>query len=69
MEELKQRFRTLVTGVEASEIGQMEQVLMDEGLPPEEIKRLCDVHVEIFKEALEEQDRLEPPPVTRYTPL
>ena len=62
MEELKQRFRTLVTGVEASEIGQMEQVLMDEGLPPEEIKRLCDVHVEIFKEALEEQDRPEPSP-------
>lgn len=61
MEELKQRFRSLVTGVEASEIGQMEQALMDEGLPPEEIKRLCDVHVEIFKEALEEQERPEPP--------
>jgi len=61
MKALKQRFRTLVTGVDASEIGQMEQALMDEGLPPEEIKRLCDVHVEIFKEALEEQDRPEPP--------
>ncbi len=34
---------------------------MEEGLPAEEIKRLCDVHVEIFKEALEEQDRPEPP--------
>jgi DUF438 domain-containing protein len=40
----------------------MEQELMNEGLPAEEIKRLCDVHVEIFKEALEEQDRPEPPP-------
>ena len=58
---LKQRFSELVKGVEASEIAKMEQALMDEGLPAEEIKRLCDVHVEIFKEALEEQDRPDPP--------
>jgi DUF438 domain-containing protein len=58
---LKQRFGQLIDGVEASEIARMEQALMDEGLPAEEIKRLCDVHVEIFKEALEEQDRPEPP--------
>ena len=58
---LKQRFTQLISGVEASEIAKMEQALMDEGLPAEEIKRLCDVHVEIFKEALEEQDRPEPP--------
>ena len=58
---LKQKFSQLIDGVEASEIANMEQALMDEGLPAEEIKRLCDVHVEIFKEALEEQDRPEPP--------
>jgi DUF438 domain-containing protein len=58
---LKQRFGELIDGVEASEIAKMEQALMDEGLPAEEIKRLCDVHVEIFKAALEEQDRPEPP--------
>ena len=58
---LKQRFGQLIDGVEATEIAKMEQSLMDEGLPAEEIKRLCDVHVEIFKEALEEQDRPEPP--------
>jgi DUF438 domain-containing protein len=62
MQALKQRFRKLVSGLEATEIAQMEQALMNEGLPPEEIKRLCNVHVEIFKEALEEQDRPEPPP-------
>ncbi len=61
MEVLKERFRKLSQGVEATEIAKMEQALMDEGLPAEEIKRLCDVHVEIFKEALEEQDRPEPP--------
>jgi hypothetical protein len=62
MEVLKQKFKELVSGVEATEIAQMEQALMNEGMPTEEIKRLCDVHVEIFKEALEEQDRPEPPP-------
>jgi len=58
---LKQRFSQLISGVEASEIARMEQTLMDEGLPAEEIKRLCDVHVEIFKAALEEHDRPDPP--------
>ena len=61
MEILKKRFKDLVQGVEAPEIAKMEQELMDEGLPAEEIKRLCDVHVEIFKDALEEQDRPDPP--------
>lgn len=62
IEVLKEKFRDLIQGVSAPEVAQMEQALMDEGLPAEEIKRLCDVHVEIFKEALEEQDRPEPPP-------
>ena len=69
MEVLKQRFRDLIQGVEAPEIAKMEQELMNEGLPAEEIKKLCDVHVEIFKEALEEKDRPEPPlghPVHTY---
>jgi len=61
MEVLKKRFKALVHGVEAPEIANIEQELMNEGLPVEEIKRLCEVHVEIFKEALEEQDRPEPP--------
>jgi len=61
-EVLKERFRELVQGVEATEIAKMEQALMDEGMSVEEIKRLCNVHVEIFKEALEDQDRPESPP-------
>ena len=68
MEVLKERFRELSLGVEATEIAKMEQALMDEGLPAEEIKRLCDVHVEIFKEALEEKDRPEPPLDIRSIP-
>ncbi|MBW2203436.1 MAG: DUF438 domain-containing protein, partial [Deltaproteobacteria bacterium] len=61
MEVLKQRFKDLIQDVDAPEIAKIEQELMNEGLPAEEIKRLCHVHVEIFKEALEEQDRPDPP--------
>ena len=61
MEALKKRFREVIRGVEAPEIAKVEQELMNEGLAAEEIKRLCDVHVEIFKEALEERDRPQPP--------
>ncbi len=62
MEVLKARFRELIQGVEATEIAAMEQALMDEGLPAEEIKRLCDVHVEIFKDALQARDLPSVPP-------
>ena len=60
-EVLKQKFRELISGVEATEIARMEQTLISEGMPVEQIKQLCDVHVEIFKEALEEKDRPQPP--------
>lgn len=61
-EELKIRFGKLIKGVSAPEVARMEQALIDEGMPAEEIKRLCDVHVEIFKDAIEIQDRPEVPP-------
>ncbi len=43
MEVLKKRFKALVHGVEAPEFAEIEQELMNEGLPAEEIKRLCEV--------------------------
>ncbi|MBI5529013.1 MAG: DUF438 domain-containing protein [Deltaproteobacteria bacterium] len=49
---LKARFALLLKGLDPSEIGTMEQELVAEGLPVEEIKRMCEVHVEMFKEAL-----------------
>jgi len=62
IEVLKTRFKKVLGNVDATEIAQAEQQLINDGLPPEELKRLCDVHVEVFKDALEEQDRPEPPP-------
>ncbi len=56
---LKTRFKKIIDNVDAFEIAQVEQQLIDDGLPPEELKRLCDVHVEVFKDAIEAQDLTE----------
>ena len=56
MEILRKRFADLVKDVSASEISEIEQSLIDEGLPTSDVKRLCDVHVEVFKHALDDQD-------------
>ncbi len=54
-EELKKRFAKLIQDVSPTEISEMEQQLIEEGMPEEEVKRLCDVHVQVFKESLESQ--------------
>jgi len=59
---LKQRFHELVRNIEATEIARMEQALMAEGMPESEIKRLCDVHVEVFRESLATQEVATAPP-------
>lgn len=56
MESLKARFRKLIRDVSPSEIANMEQRLIEDGLPETEVKRLCDVHVAVFKESLERQE-------------
>lgn len=52
---LKRRFLELIRDVAPSEIANMEQRLISEGMPEEEVKRLCDVHVEVFRESLEDK--------------
>jgi len=59
---LKRRFHELIKDIDPSEIAKMEQRLMDEGMPESEVKRLCDVHVEVFKESLSAQDAPNVPP-------
>jgi len=62
VEEVKERFLALATEVDSTEIARMEQELIEEGLPEEEIKKLCDVHVEVFKESLDKKEELGVPP-------
>ncbi|MEW5745665.1 MAG: DUF438 domain-containing protein [Nitrospirota bacterium] len=59
---LKQRFHDLVKDVEPSDIAQMEQRLIEEGMPETEIKRLCDLHVDVFKASLDKKEPLLAPP-------
>ena len=43
MEEVKAKFEKLIQGVSTAEISEMEAALIAEGMPVEEIQRLCDV--------------------------
>ncbi len=53
--ELKNRFADLIRQVTPEEIARLEQKVIEEGIPEEEVKRLCDLHVKIFEESLESQ--------------
>ncbi|MHB1324034.1 MAG: DUF438 domain-containing protein [Coriobacteriia bacterium] len=50
---VKTRFDELVRDIDAAEVAAMEQALIAEGTPVEEVQRLCDVHVTVFKESLD----------------
>ncbi|MBN2848726.1 MAG: DUF438 domain-containing protein [Coriobacteriia bacterium] len=52
---VKARFDELVHDIDAAEVAMMEQALIAEGMPVEEVQRLCDVHVTVFKESLDEE--------------
>ncbi len=54
VDEVKQRFEKLIQGVSAIEITEMENALIREGMPIENIQKLCDVHAAVFKGSIEE---------------
>ncbi|MBN2878838.1 MAG: DUF438 domain-containing protein [Clostridia bacterium] len=54
VEQVKEEFSILTKGVTASEITEMEQVLVDEGMPVSEIQRLCDVHSAVFRGSIDD---------------
>jgi len=54
-QEVKERFRQVLEGISPLEIAKIEQELVNEGIPREEIQRLCDVHMAVFREQLEKQ--------------
>lgn len=55
VDDVKAEFAALLEGVGGDEIARIEQVLVTEGLAPEQIKPLCDVHVAVFRESLDQQ--------------
>ena len=54
LEELKARFAELAREADASEIAEVEEMLINEGMPAENIQELCDLHVAVVREALEQ---------------
>lgn len=69
MEEVKERFGELIQGVSTAEISEMEAALIAEGMPVEEIQRLCDVHAAVFKGSIEEIHRSNKPEETPGHPI
>ena len=54
VDEVKGKFNEAFGNVSVNEITQAEQALIADGLPVEEIQRLCDVHAAVFKGSIEE---------------
>lgn len=54
VDEVKERFSSVIKDVSPAEISAMEESLIAEGLPAEEVQRLCDVHAAVFKDSLAE---------------
>jgi len=60
-EAVKARFKEALEGVTSLEIARVEEELIKEGLPREEVHRLCEVHLAVFRESLEREKALAPP--------
>ncbi len=54
-QKVKEKFRQVLERVSSEEIAKIENELVKEGMPREEIQRLCDVHLAVFREQLEKQ--------------
>jgi len=56
VEKLQKTFAKLIKDTSPEEIANMENALIQEGFPPSEIQRLCDVHVQVFEKSLESHE-------------
>ncbi len=57
---VKSEFKEVLDQTDAKEISLAEEELIQEGMPREKIHKLCEVHLEVFKESLEGQSSLAP---------
>jgi len=60
-EDIKENFKGAFRDVTPQEIARIEEELIKEGMPAEEIQRFCDVHIAMFRESLEKEKTLAPP--------
>ena len=55
VQKAKARFETEVGDISATEIAQIEQELLTEGMSVDEVKKLCNVHALLFERSLKEK--------------
>jgi len=61
LEVLKERFKEVLKGISPMEIPLIEQELVKEGVPIQEIIKLCDLHVALFRDFLVSRELEEVP--------
>jgi len=54
--EVKEKFKEALKGTKPEDIAKIEQELVKEGMPREELQRLCDVHLAVFGEQVQDQE-------------
>jgi DUF438 domain-containing protein len=59
-EDIKRQFGELAEKVTPEDIARAEQELVEEGMDIQEIQRLCEVHLALFKEDLDKQEAIAP---------
>ncbi len=55
-EKVKSEFKEFLQEVQADEIAKIEEELIKEGMNRNEVMKLCEVHLAIFKEGLEKKE-------------
>jgi len=53
VEDVKAEFSSLLEDADAPSITEVEQMMIEDGTPPEEIQRLCDIHTAFFRDSLD----------------
>jgi len=52
--DVKEEFKDILKDASPLEISKIEEEMIEEGIPREKIQSLCDVHLELFKDSLQE---------------
>ncbi len=55
VEKLQKEFSEVIQGATAAEIAEAERAMISEGVTVNEIQRLCDLHVAVFREFLDQE--------------
>ena len=55
VEKLQKEFSEVIQGATAAEIAEAERAMISEGVTVNEIQRLCDLHVAVFRESLDQE--------------